>query len=246
MKGDSAVQRIGPAGCSTVPLVESDVPAWSDRQCTINEQQHQSRVVPVTDDTSIRANRELVLIVAPQPFYEDRGTPIAIRQVVTGLTKIGYGVEILTYPIGTDIASANTRIIRCANPFRIRSVPIGFSIRKLILDVALTTALVRRLRRHRYVVVHAVEEMGFPAVFLAHRRNIRVIYDMQSSLPSQLRAHALFRPALVQRALRRLEKWLINRADLVACSMGLIDYVRSVNPSARVMQWGFVGEAVAG
>jgi glycosyltransferase involved in cell wall biosynthesis len=203
-------------------------------------------VIPVTDDTSIRANRELVLIVAPQPFYEDRGTPIAIRQVVTGLTKIGYGVEILTYPIGTDISSANTRIIRCANPFRIRSVPIGFSIRKVILDVALTTALVRRLRRHRYVVIHAVEEMGFSAVFLAHRRNIRVIYDMQSSLPSQLRAHALFRPALVQRALRRLEKWLINRADLVACSMGLIDYVRSVNPSARVIQWGFVGEPVAG
>ncbi|MCH7637596.1 MAG: glycosyltransferase [Proteobacteria bacterium] len=203
-------------------------------------------MTPVTDDTPISASRELVLIVAPQPFYEDRGTPIAIRQVITGLTNIGYGVEILTYPIGKDIASANTRILRCANPFRIRSVPIGFSIRKVVLDVALTTELVRRLRRHRYVVIHAVEEMGFPAVFLAHRRNIRVIYDMQSSLPSQLRAHAAFRPALVQRVLRRLEKWLINRADLVACSMGLIDYVRSVNSSARVMQWGFVGEPVAG
>ncbi|MGI9294836.1 MAG: hypothetical protein ACR2PS_12700, partial [Pseudomonadales bacterium] len=47
--------------------------------------------------------RERVLIVAPQPFYEDRGTPIAIAQVIDGLTELGYGVDMLTFPVGKDM-----------------------------------------------------------------------------------------------------------------------------------------------
>ncbi|MGI9288133.1 MAG: glycosyltransferase [Pseudomonadales bacterium] len=196
----------------------------------------------MTDNPPGMASRERVLIVAPQPFYEDRGTPIAIAQVIDGLTKLGYGVDLLTFPVGKDMQWRDTRIIRCANPFCFRSVPIGFSVRKILLDIALTATLMRHLRRCRFVAIHAVEEMGFPAVWLARGRNTRVIYDMQSSLPDQLRENVLFRAALVQLALKGLERWLISRADLVACSTGLIDYVRSVDPKARVVQWGFAGE----
>lgn len=206
------------------------------------EHKSDSRAVPVTGEFPKTASHKRILILAPQPFYQDRGTPIAVNQVITGLTNLGYGADILTYPIGKDIIRSDTRIIRCANPFRIRSVPIGFSVRKIVLDIALTSTLIRHLRRHRFVAIHAVEEMGFPAVLLARRRNIRVIYDMQSSLPVQLREHALFRPAPVQRALRRLERWLINRADIVACSTGLKDYVHSVDREVRAIQWGFTGE----
>jgi glycosyltransferase involved in cell wall biosynthesis/GT2 family glycosyltransferase len=201
-------------------------------------------VVPVTRDFSETASHRRILIVAPQPFYEDRGTPIAVSQVITGLTALGYGVDILTYPVGKDVHWPDTRIIRCANLFRIRSVPIGFSVKKIVLDIALTATLIGHLRRHRFVAIHALEEMGFPAVLLARHRNIRVIYDMQSSLPDQLKEHALFRPVLVQRALRRFEQWLINRADLVACSTGLKEYVHSTDREVRVIEWGFLGEPV--
>src|SRR6185437_5348483 len=95
-----------------------------------------------------------VLIVAPQPFYEDRGTPIAVRQVVEGLSQLGYSVDLLTYPIGSDIQVPGVRLMRTANPFRFKSVPVGLSLKKILLDIPLTLALLSRLRTGAYSCIH--------------------------------------------------------------------------------------------
>ena len=39
-----------------------------------------------------------ILAIAPQPFYEDRGTPIAIRQLLRAHSEQGYAVDLLTFP----------------------------------------------------------------------------------------------------------------------------------------------------
>ena len=82
-----------------------------------------------------------ILVVAPQPFYEDRGTPIAVRQVLEALSELGRPVDLLTFPIGSDVAIRGLRIFRSANPFGFQRVPIGLSIRKVILDLPLTWEL---------------------------------------------------------------------------------------------------------
>ena len=48
---------------------------------------------------SVPAGRRM-LVVAPQPFYSDRGTPIAIRQLLEALSELGYQPDVLTYPLG--------------------------------------------------------------------------------------------------------------------------------------------------
>ena len=40
-----------------------------------------------------------VLLVSPEPFFEERGTPIAILQVVKALSHAGYAVDQLSYPV---------------------------------------------------------------------------------------------------------------------------------------------------
>ena len=40
------------------------------------------------------AGKRRVLVLAPQPFYEDRGTPMAIRELVSALTRLGYAVDL--------------------------------------------------------------------------------------------------------------------------------------------------------
>ncbi|HEY8468964.1 MAG TPA: glycosyltransferase [Longimicrobiales bacterium] len=183
-----------------------------------------------------------ILVVAPEPFLEDRGTPIAVYQLLGALGRLGYSVDLLTYPVGREIRLPGVRVFRVPNRFRIRTVPIGFSLRKLVLDVELTIALHRRLRAQRYRCIHAVEEAAFPALLLGRRAGIPVIYDMQSSLPEQLAQRRLFRIPVVRMALDACERWLLRGVSAVVSSTGLAARVRAAAPRAHVREWVYASE----
>lgn len=155
-----------------------------------------------------------ILVVAPQPFYAERGTPIATRQLVQTLSAQGHRVDLLAYPMGEDVPIAPARLLRSASLPGIDEVPVGPSWRKLALDVPLAWALARLARPGVYDVIHAVEEAVFLALALRPRHGARVVYDMDSSMSGQvLDQYRLLRPAAAM--LQRLERWAISRADLV-------------------------------
>ena len=191
--------------------------------------------------TSLDHDRR-VLVVAPQPFYEDRGTPIAIQHVLEALSASGWRVDLLTFAVGSDIELPGLRIIRIGGLFGIKHIPIGFSLRKLLLDIVLCFALLRMLRKEEYWCVHAVEEAVFPALFLGRLRGVPVIYDMQSCLPDQLRDHSVLGLSLVQRVLLKCERWALRNAAVVVGSAGLEPYVKRVMPTATMREWNFPGQ----
>jgi glycosyltransferase involved in cell wall biosynthesis len=180
-----------------------------------------------------------VLVVAPQPFYENRGTPIALLYVLRALSELGYQIDMLTLPVGDRVEVSGLRLLRTRNPLRIRSVPVGFSTGKLVFDALLYWDLRRELARRRYACVHAVEEAAFYAAFLSHRKGVPVIYDMQSSLPEQLAQHVVLRSGVIQRALVWMERRLLQAADFVVCSAGLADHVRTIAPGVTLREWHF-------
>jgi glycosyltransferase involved in cell wall biosynthesis len=180
-----------------------------------------------------------ILVVSPQPFYQDRGTPIAMRQVLLALSELGRPVDLVTYPIGSDVEIPGLRIFRSGNPFGFGSVPIGLSLRKIVLDLPLTTALGSRMASQRYACVHAVEEAAFPAAVLARRYGIPLLYDMQSSLAEQLARLGPLRTPPARRLLEAAERWLLRRSDVVVTSAGLAARVRSMVPQATVREWHF-------
>ena len=182
-----------------------------------------------------------VLVVAPQPFYEDRGTPIAVRQLLQALSQLAYEVDLLTYPVGRTIEIPRVRYFRGSNPLGVQRVPVGFSLRKVLLDAFLIPELARRLASGEYACVHALEEAAFPAVLLGRHFGVPVIYDMQSSLPEQLAGRLAFRSSLAQMVLRRCETWLLQRADSIVSSSGLAPRVRALAPQARLREWQYAG-----
>src|SRR6185312_1537169 len=107
-----------------------------------------------------------VLVVTPQPFYQDRGTPIALAHTCRALGELGYEVDLLAFPIGQEILIPATRVHRCANPFGIRGVPIGFSVGKTLLDLTLARSFWHLLRTRDYDAVHAVEEAAYLAALI--------------------------------------------------------------------------------
>jgi glycosyltransferase involved in cell wall biosynthesis len=185
-----------------------------------------------------------VLVVAPEPFYEDRGTPIAIRHVLEALSHLDYDVDVLTLPVGQSPAIPGVRYLRVGNWLGVREVPIGFSLRKVWFDAFLCSALWRQLRRERYIAIHAVEEAAYLAAF-ASRGRVPVIYDMQSSLADQMARRWWLKWPPAERFLYACEAWLLRQAARTACSTGLAVRARAMCPDATITEWRYPSPATA-
>ena len=57
-----------------------------------------------------------LLMLAPEPFFEPRGTPFSEYHRIKALGELGHHVDLVTYPIGRDVALPNLRIFRAPAP----------------------------------------------------------------------------------------------------------------------------------
>lgn len=187
-----------------------------------------------------------VLVVTPQPFFEERGTPIAVKYLVESLSELGYQIDLIAFPMGQRIETPGLRIHRVINILGIRSVPIGFSLRKLFLDFFLYFKLRKLLKSNQYCFIHAIEESSFLVAMATRSSKIPFIYDMASSIPEQLEGHPLigFKPVL--ELVKALESWVIKQASYVVCSGGLLSHVQSVCQDVQASEWWFPSVIVEG
>ena len=155
-----------------------------------------------------------ILLVAPQPFYVERGTPIAVRLVAETLCELGHKVDLLVYHEGADLEMEGLRILRIPRVPGIRNVPIGLSVKKLVCDLFLCFLLWWIAIKEEYQVIQAVEEAVFPALLVRGRKRSKLIYDMDSSMADQLIENY---PWLrwVDKLLYKLERYALRNADVI-------------------------------
>lgn len=171
-------------------------------------------------------------MIAPEPFFEPRGTPISIRQRLQGLADLGHSVDLVTYPIGQPITIPGVRIIRAPAVPLIKRVAIGPSWAKLVLDVGLVAAAAWQLLRQRYDVIHSHEEGAFVALLLAPLFGTPHLYDMHSSLPRQLASSRFGGYWLIIRLFEWLEGQVLRTARVVlTVGRDLEDYVLARRPA---------------
>ncbi|HKI03235.1 MAG TPA: glycosyltransferase family 4 protein [Thermoanaerobaculia bacterium] len=127
-----------------------------------------------------------ILLLAPHPFFSQRGTPIAEKMLLEVLAAQGHEIEVLTFPEGEDPKIPNCRIIRVPAPAWTRGMRPGFSLKKLAGDAVMLGACLARVRRGRYDVVHAVEESAFIALLCKWLFGVPYVYDMDSGLAQQM------------------------------------------------------------
>ena len=75
-----------------------------------------------------------ILLIAPQPFYQDRGTPIAVRLLAQTLGELGHDVHLLVFHEGEKIIIPNVTIHRNITIPGISNIKPSLSLKKLICD----------------------------------------------------------------------------------------------------------------
>jgi glycosyltransferase involved in cell wall biosynthesis len=178
-----------------------------------------------------------VLLVAPQPFFEVRGTPLNVREMARTLGEAGFEVHLATYHLGAPSSLPGLIHHRAMRVPGVDAVPIGFSKRKLVLDAALALLVWRLLLTRRFEVVHAVEESVFFTLPAAWLRRLPVIYDLDSLISDQLAYSGAVRHPGVLRAVQALERATLRRASLaLTVCRSLTDAVRAAAPAVPVAQ----------
>jgi glycosyltransferase involved in cell wall biosynthesis len=177
-----------------------------------------------------------ILMIAPEPFFEPRGTPFSEFHRIRALTDLGHQVDLVTYPFGQDVTMPGLRVFRALRPPFLRGVKIGPSLAKLPLDAFLALSVVRRALSSSYDVIHSHEEGGLIGVVLAALLRVPHLYDMHSSLPQQLSNFAFSGSRVIRGVFLGIERFMIrgSRVVIVICP-ALLDTVRAIDPRAHVV-----------
>ena len=175
-----------------------------------------------------------ILMLAPEPFFEPRGTPFSEYHRIKALVELGHRVDLVTYPFGADVQLPNLRIIRAGKPPFLRGVRIGPSFGKLLLDAYLTVTALRQARRERYDAIHSHEEAGLLGVWLARRLGIPHLYDMHSSLPQQLTNFRFARSRVLRRIFEVMEdRTVFGSQVVITICQDLHDHVHAMGAGER-------------
>ena len=167
-------------------------------------------------------------MVAPTPYFSDRGCHVRIFEEARALIDQGHHVSICTYHLGRDLDGIPT--------YRIMNIPwyskqtAGPSWHKPYLDILLFFKTWKVARKLRPDILHAhLHEGAFISFFLKILLKVPMIFDCQGSLVGELVDHGFIRKkSLLYRAFYSLEKQIYRWSDLIyTSSTPLTDLLRN-------------------
>ena len=129
-----------------------------------------------------------VLMIAPTPYFSDRGCHIRIYEEARALQALGIRVEVCTYHLGDDRPGQVTH--RTMRVPWYNKLSAGPSWHKLYVDLLLLLKTLSVARRFRPDVIHGHLHEGAAVGWAVGRMlGLPVIGDIQGSLSGELQAH---------------------------------------------------------
>lgn len=154
-------------------------------------------------------------MLAPTPFFADRGAHMHIAEQAYALQRLGLEVLIVTYRLGRDIPGLKT--VRTMRTPLYKKLGPGPSWHKFYVDPLLLITAWQMVKKFKPDVIHAhLHEGAVLGMILSRWFHIPMIFDVQGSLTGELIAHKfpLVAPPL-DKFWYALERFLDNRADMV-------------------------------
>jgi glycosyltransferase involved in cell wall biosynthesis len=129
-----------------------------------------------------------VLMIAPTPFFADRGCHVRILGEAKALITLGYRVVVCTYGLGRDVDGIPTE--RIARIPWYKKLSAGPSVHKFYIDLLLLWKVIRTCRRFKPNLIHAHLHEGIVIGKIASAIfGIPLVADLQGSLTAELLDH---------------------------------------------------------
>ena len=177
-------------------------------------------------------------MLAPTPYFSDRGCHVRIYEEAKALIAAGHEVCIVTYHLGRDMPGV--KVIRTPEVPWYRKVDAGPSWHKLYLDLLLLVKAFGTARSFRPHLIHAhLHEGALIGYVLKHLLNLPLLFDYQGSLSGESLNHRFFHESsLMHRLFSRIERSINHGADGIITSS-------SEARRELVNTWGVAADGVA-
>lgn len=167
-----------------------------------------------------------ILMIAPTPFFADRGTHIRILEEARALVRRGHRVTIATYHIGRNVDAEIPETIRVRRIwplfFWYRKLEAGPSWEKLFLDLQLFFLTLWTVIRDRPDVLHAHLHEGIAIGWLVKKcfwwRKIVLVADIHGALTAELKSDHVVHGRSEESFLLSFERWIDRLGDQVITS----------------------------
>ena len=156
-----------------------------------------------------------ILMLAPQPFFQPRGTPISVYFRLQALADLGHEVDLVTYHLGEDRNFPHLKIHRIPSLFFIKKIKVGPSFAKIPMDFLLLCKSFRLLMSKSYDIIFTHEEASWFGTALAKLKKIPHLYDMHSSLPQQLENFRFSRSKILKKIFMSLERYVLRNSQSI-------------------------------
>ena len=124
-------------------------------------------------------------MIAPTPFFSDRGAHVQIYEQAKALARLGNTVQILTYNLGRDVEGII--IHRCWTPKRYKKISAGPSITKIFLVPLMCLKLIKLKFQFKPHQIHAHLHEGALIAKLANQiLKTPTVFDYQGSLNQEV------------------------------------------------------------
>jgi glycosyltransferase involved in cell wall biosynthesis len=157
-------------------------------------------------------------MLAPTPFFSDRGCHVRIYEEARTLHAMGHQVRIVSYHLGRDMADIPTdRIVHI--PWY-NKLSAGPSWHKPYLDILLFLKAIKTSCSFRPDLIHAhLHEGAFIGIFLKNILKIPLLFDCQGSLTGEVIDHGFFREnSRLASIFSTLERFINRNADAIITS----------------------------
>jgi len=164
-----------------------------------------------------------VVVIAPTPFFADRGCHVRILEETRALIRMGYDLTICTYHIGRDMNGIEIR--RTIKIPWYSKLSAGPSIHKIYCDLLLLCTVVRSCLKKSPDIIHAHLHEGVVIGKIASLLfGAPLVADLQGSLTDELVQHTFIKEGGIIFRLFRWAERIITRlpdATLVSSKRGL-------------------------